>query len=281
MAGVFYADGTWTTENPKLTGPMDHAFWMSSVAFDGARSFGGLAPDLDRHCARLVRSAEAMGLKPTLDATRITEFCLEAIRRFPREAELYIRPMFYGTDGFVAVDPDSTRFVLAVYDSPMPGFKGISVCLSPLRRPAPDMAPTDAKASCLYPNSQRALRDAAKRGFDNAVLRDPIGNVAELATANIWIVRDGVAQTPVDNGTFLAGITRNRVRDLLRDAGTPVVERTLTWPDVYAADEAFSTGNYGKVVPIIRIEDRALQPGPVTRRARDLYFTYAETCRVA
>src|SRR3546814_6001125 len=74
------------------------------------------------------------------------------------------------------------------------------------------MAPTDAKASCLYPNSARALNEASKRGFDNAVVLDALGNVAELATANLWIAKDGVAVTPAPNGTFLNGITKQRAR---------------------------------------------------------------------
>ena len=280
MAGIYYADGKWTDENPKLTGPMDHAFWMSSVAFDGARAFQGLVPDLEPHCVRLVNSAVAMGLDPTLDADEVAELCREAVRKCPRDAELYIRPMFYATEGFVLPEPDSTKFVLAVYDSPLPGFTGFKACLSSYRRPARDMAPTDAKASCLYPNSQRALREAADRGFDNAIIRDPSDNIAEFATANIWIAKDGVVSTPVDNGTFLAGVTRRRVMDLLADNGVHVEERTTTWDDVMTADEVFSTGNYGKVMPVTQVEDRDLQPGPIATMAHDLYFEFAKSTSV-
>src|SRR3546814_12090816 len=91
------------------------------------------------------------------------------------------------------------------------------------------MAPTDAKASCLYPNSARALNEASKRGFDNAVVLDALGNVAELATANLWIAKDGVAVTPAPNGTFLNGITKQRAMQLLTAAGIEVRETRLTW----------------------------------------------------
>tara|TARA_A100001037_G_scaffold44941_3_gene36083 strand:+ start:1866 stop:2750 length:885 start_codon:yes stop_codon:yes gene_type:complete len=280
MAGIYYYDGQWYDENPKITGPMDHAFWMSSVAFDGARAFQGMVPDLQPHCDRLVRSAIAMGLNPPLEAVEIADLCREAVRRFPQDAELYIRPLFYATEGFVLPEPDSTECVLAVYDSPLPGFGGFKACLSSFRRPAPDMAPTDAKASCLYPNSQRALREAAERGFDNAIIRDPVGNIAEFATANIWIAKDGVAITPVDNGTFLAGVTRKRVMELLTDSGVEVEQQTLTWDDVFSADEVFSTGNYGKVMPVTQLEDRDMQPGPVATKAYDLYFEFAKSTSV-
>jgi len=137
------------------------------------------------------------------------------------------------------------------------------------------MAPTDAKASCLYPNSARALTEAAQRGFDNAVVLDAIGNVAELATANFWIVKDGTAITPVPNGCFLNGITKQRVMRLLEERGIKVVEARVTWQDVLTADEVFSTGNYGKVIPITRVEDRSLQPGPVYTAAREAYWDWA------
>jgi branched-chain amino acid aminotransferase len=280
MDAVFYYDGEWLTEAPLLTGPMQQSFWLSAVVFDGARAFGGCAPDLDRHCQRLNNSAHAMLLEPTMSAAEVTALCTEAVRKFPKDAELYIRPMYYAAAGFLTPDPASTTFVLAVYRSPIPPFSGIGVCLSSRRRPAPDMAPTDAKASCLYPNSSRALKEAEDRGFDNAVMLDPNGNVAELASANVWIVKDGVAMTPVPNGTFLDGVTRRRIIELLRQDGTEVRELTLTFDDVMAADEVFSTGNYTKVMPIIRVEDRDLQPGPVTKRARELYWDYAETTSV-
>src|ERR1700678_94345 len=99
-----------------------------------------------------------------------------------------------------------------------------------------------------------------------------LGNVAELSTANIFMVKDGVVFTPAFNGTFLAGITRARVIALLRETGTTVVETTLRYSDFQLADEFFSTGNYTKVSPIARIDGRDLQPGPIYRRARELYW---------
>ena len=141
--------------------------------------------------------------------------------------------------------------------------------------------PTDAKASCLYPNVARILAEATARGFDNAVVLDAASNVAEFATANLWLAKDGVAITPVTNGTFLNGITRQRVITLLREAGVEVQERVVTFDEVRGADELFSSGNYGKVMPITRIEDRDLQPGPIFNQARELYFKFAETSPVA
>jgi branched-chain amino acid aminotransferase len=277
-AAIFWHGGRWyQDQQPKLLGPMDHAMWMASLAFDGARAFDGLAPDLDRHCARLIDSTRKMLLEPTMDAEAVEDLCRQAIRRLPQGLPVYVRPMFYATRGFVTPEPDSTEFALAVYGSPMPEPGGISVCFSSYRRPARDAAPTDAKAGCLYPNMQRALVEASARGFDNGITLDASANVAELATANLWIARDGVALTPACNGTFLNGITRQRVIRLLREAGTEVQETTLTRQDILDADEVFSTGNYGKVLPITRVEDRHYQAGRIYQQARELYFEFART----
>jgi branched-chain amino acid aminotransferase len=137
------------------------------------------------------------------------------------------------------------------------------------------MAPTEAKASCLYPNVARASREAGARGFDAAVVLDPNGNVAEFGYMNLFFVGDGVVQTPAANGTFLNGITRQRVITLLRDAGVEVVERAVDFADLLSASEVFATGNYGKVLPCTRLEDRTLPIGPVYRQARELYFAFA------
>ena len=278
MEPVHFIDENWVEGEPLLLGPLTHATWMASVVFDGARAFEGVAPDLDLHCRRLIASARSLGLNPTHTAERVEAIAREGIARFPAGTALYIRPMYWAENGaqfFVAPDPDSTRFCCSLFERPMPEPGKMSICLSSFRRPAPDMAPTDAKASCLYPNSARALMAAAKKGFDNTVMLDPDGNVAELATANIWIGRDGVAHTPAANGTFLNGVTRQRVASLLGEAGIEVQERTITWDEITAADEVFTTGNLSKVMPITRVEDRELQPGPLFRRARELYWDYA------
>ena len=267
MDSICYVDGEWVEGNPKLTGPMNQAFWLGTTVFDGARAFDGCAPDVDLHCERLINSARSLMMEPTKTAAEIAELCLAGARR----------PMYYASGGFLRPDPETTTFVLAVYRSPMPDFSGMGVCLSTRRRPAREMAPTDAKATCLYPNTARALKEAQDRGFDNAVILDANGNVAEFATSNLWIVKDGIAKTPAVNGTFLNGVTRQRTIQLLRDDGVEVQETTLTFADVMDADEVFSTGNYGKVTPVVRVEDRDLQRGPLTNKARDLYWDYSKT----
>ena len=274
MKAWTYIDGRWVEGNPPVLGPMSHATWLSSIIFDGARAFEGVTPDLDLHCQRAVRSAENMLMKPMLSAGEIEEIAREGVRKFPKNAELYIRPMFFAEGGWIDPDPTTTRFMISVYESPLPK-GGFSACVSQYRRPSPETAPTDAKASCLYPLAGRIMMEAKTKGFENAIVRDLNGNVAEFATANLFFVKDGVVHTPQLNGTFLPGVTRARIIDLLKKAGHKVEERNVKLKDVQEADEVFSSGNYAKVQPCTRVEDRHLQAGPVYKRARELYWEFA------
>jgi branched-chain amino acid aminotransferase len=274
--GWHYIDGKWAAGDPMLMTVWSHATWLGAAVFDGARSFEGVTPDLDLHCQRAVRSAAALGLRSPLSAGEIREVIEDGIARFPKGTALYLRPFMWSTDGWMEPAPASTKIAISVVDYPLPDpARAASCTLSQWRRPSPETAPTDAKAVCLYAQAGRAAAEAKAKGFDEAVMLDPLGHVAEFASANIWIAKDGAAHTPIHNGCFLNGITRQRIAGLLRKAGVPVHERTLEYRDLLEADEIFSTGNYGKVMPFTRIDDRNLQPGPIFRRARELYWDFA------
>jgi len=278
MDWLYWQNGEWTTEEKPLVSLKDNTFWMGNAVFDGARAFENCAPDLDKHCQRALNSAACMLLKPDLSVERLIELCREGVAMFPEGSELYIRPMFYPRGGFFVPDPDTTQCAIVIHRLAFPDPKGFSACLSPFRRPYADMAPTNAKAACLYPNMQRAVAYANERGFDSAVIYKTDGTIAEFAGANLMIVKDGKISTASADGTFLAGITRARVMQLLEAEGNPVAEISLSEEELMDADEVFSTGNWGKVVPVTKIDDREYGAGPVTKHVRDLYWEYARTC---
>jgi branched-chain amino acid aminotransferase len=273
-----FFEGAWHQGNVPIMGPRTHAAWLASVVFDGARAFEGVAPDLDRHCARINQSAVNFKLKPAVDSQTWLGLAREGIARFAPNSELYIRPMYWaqnGAGGGVLFDAETTNWCLCIYVAPMPQPTGAAITLSPFRRPTAESAPVHAKAACLYPNNSRALIEAQARGFGNCLLLDALGNVAEFGNSNVFMAKDGVVYTPAPNGTFLDGITRQRVIGLLRGDGVTVVETTLKYEDFLGADEIFSSGNFAKVAPVIRIDDRSQQPGPVYSRARKLYWDFA------
>jgi branched-chain amino acid aminotransferase len=271
-------DGQWHEGNPPIMGPRSHAAWLGSSVFDGARVFEGTMPDIDRHCERVNRSAATIGLKATMAPDAIAGLVREGAKKFAPGTALYVKPMYWGEAegiGTIVPDPDSTQFCLSLFEAPMPVPGGLSLTKSSFRRPTLESMPTDSKAGCLYPNNARALLEAKARGFDNALVCDALGNVAETATSNVFMAKEGVVHTPYPNGTFLNGITRQRVMQLLRDDGVTVRESTLRYEDFAEADEIFISGNYSKVMPVLRIDGRDLQPGPFYRKARELYWAFA------
>jgi len=282
---VTFFEDRWHDGNVRIMGPRSHGAWLGSTVFDGARAFDGVLPDIELHCARVNQSAKKLMLRDKVPVQRWLELVREGVAHFDAGAELYIRPMYWARDGAagggVRFDPASTEWCLCIYEAPMPNEAGFSVTLSPYRRPTIDCMPVDAKAGCLYPNNSRALFEAYARGFDNCVLLDMLGNVAELANANLMTAKDGVVYTPVPNGTFLNGITRQRVIGLLREHGVTVIEKTMSWDEVAAADEVFSAGNYAKVAHASRIDSRPLRPGPFYKKARELYWEFAHRGRPA
>ena len=222
-----FFEGDWHAGNVPIMGPRTHGAWLASTVFDGARAFEGVAPDLEAHCERVNRSAVNFKLKPVVDVGTWLALAREGIARFDTKAELYIRPMYWaqtGAGGGVLFDPETTNWCLCIYVAPMPPITGSAITLSPFRRPTMESAPVDCKAGCLYPNNSRALSEAQSRGFSNCLLLDMLGNVAEFGNSNVFMAKDGVVYTPAPNGTFLNGITRQRVIDLLRSDGVTIVK---------------------------------------------------------
>jgi len=272
-----YFNGSWTEGNTPLFGAMDHSVWLGSSVFDGARAIRGRMPDLRLHLQRVIQSAERVGLACPYTVDEMEKLVRQGIGKFPADAELYIRPLVFGTDGLLIPVAEKSGFALTLFDAPMPPFTGFSACLSALRRPDASMAPTDAKASSLYANTTKALRAALTRGFDNAVMCDSLGQVAEFASANLFLVTpEGKVVTPAPNGTFLAGITRARVIELLATEGIVVEQRAVLPEELDTAAEIFNTGNYGKVTPCVRYESRTLPVGPIATLARDRYMAFAD-----
>lgn len=272
-------EGVWHDGNVPLIGAMDHSVWLGSSIFDGARSIHRMAPDLRAHCQRTYDSAHKMGLQMPLAIDELMRLAVEGIHRFAADTDLYIRPLVFATSGLLV--PEQSAFALTLFEAPLPPFEGFSAHLSQRRRPTPTAATTDAKASALYPNVARALREASAAGYQNAVVLDSDGKVAEFATANLFFVAsDGAVVTPAPNGTFLAGITRGRVIALLGESGVDVQQRTVEPDELDNAREIFSTGNFGKVMPCTRYRARTLPIGPIATLARERYMSYAERCRV-
>ncbi|KIC37701.1 aminotransferase [Ruegeria sp. ANG-R] len=278
-----YFDGQWHDGDAPIMRAADHGAWLGSSVFDGARFFDGMTPDLDAHCTRVNRSAEALMLTPSVTTEHMVDLVHEGLQSYAPDTAVYIRPMYWGIDGdHTAIIPqeNSTGFAICLEEIPMaPETASATLTTTRFRRPVLESAVVNAKAGCLYPNNARMLQEARGKGFSNALVADAMGHVAETATANIFMVRDGEVLTPIPNGTFLAGITRARHIKNLRADGVTVHETVLSFDDFHDADEVFMTGNMSKVTPITALDDTQYQVGPIARRAREMYWDWAASNR--
>ena len=274
-----YFNGAWHSKDIPIINAADHGAWLGSGVFDGARYFDGMSPDLLAHCDRVNRSALALMITPTVSTQDMVEIVREGLKYYDETSAVYIRPMYWGVDGdatAIVPDPDTTGFAICLEEIPMaPATASATLTRTQFRRPVLEDAVVNAKAGCLYPNNARMLSEARSKGFNNALVADAIGNVAETATANIFMVKDGDVFTPVPNGTFLAGITRARHIRNMRADGMNVHETVLSFADFETADEVFMSGNMSKLTPVTAFDDAHYQIGPVARKVRDMYWDWA------
>ena len=274
-----YFEGTWHKGDVPIMRAADHGSWLGTTVFDGARYFDGVAPDLAAHCARVNRSAEALMITPTVTAEDMVALCWEGLAQYSNDVAVYIRPMYWALDGGdlgVVPKEGATGFCICLEQIPMaPESAAATLTTTKFRRPVLEDNVVNAKAGCLYPNNARMLAEARDKGFGNALVADIMGNVAETATANIFMVKDGEVFTPIPNGTFLAGITRARHMINMRADGIKAHEKVLSFQDFHDADEVFMSGNMMKVTAIKAFDDTSYQHGPITKRIREMYWDWA------
>ncbi|MCF7699404.1 branched-chain amino acid aminotransferase [Loktanella sp. M215] len=274
-----YFEGRWHDGDLPVMRAADHGSWLGTTVFDGARYANGVVPDLAAHCARVNRSAQALMITPTVAADAMVQIVREGLAAYSPDTAVYIRPMYWALEGGdlgILPKEGATGFAISLEAIPMaPTTASTTLTTTRFRRPVMEDNVVNAKAGCLYPNNARMLAEARSKGFGNALVADAMGNVAETASANVFMVRDGTVLTPIPNGTFLAGITRARHITNLRANGYDVIETVLTFDDFRAADEVFLSGNMTKVTPVAAFEDRHYNSGPVTTAVREMYWDWA------
>jgi len=273
-----YYNEKWYKKDVAILKSFDHGAWLSGMVFDGARYFDRVTPDLITHMERVLKSAILVNLKPDIDVDELIELVKDGIKMFPKNAELYIKPMFWCESG-IAIDnnPDDTKFILSLAQLPLSPPGKLTACFTNRIKPLPLCDIVEAKASCLYPNSATAQRLARAKGFDDAVMNDALGNVAEFTSSNLFMVKDDKVYTPEHNGMFLNGVTRRRVIELCKDNDIKIIEIKMSPDFLMDADEIFMTGNLNKVLSVTKLEDNDLGIGEVSTRIRDLYFEWAKT----
>ncbi len=269
--GAIWLDGELVPWREAQVHVLTHAMHYASAVFEGQRAYGGEIFALSEHSRRLRRSAELLGFEIPWTADQIDRACRDALGASGLR-DAYVRPIAWRGSEQMGVAAPNSRIHLAVacwewgaYFGTAALERGLRLDLATWRRPAPYTAPTESKAAGLYMICTLAKHRAADRGFDDALMLDWRGQVAEATGANIFFVRDGALHTPTPD-CFLDGITRRTVMRLAEARGVPVVERAI-WPEeLEGFQQCFLTGSAAEVTPVGSIGPWRFEVGDLTRR---------------
>jgi branched-chain amino acid aminotransferase len=258
---------------------LTHALHYGSAVFEGIRVYptrrGAAIFRLREHVERLYEGAAAYGMTMPFDAATMFATIRSTVAASTLDAA-YVRPLAFYAGDTVRLAPETvcpTKVLIAVlpFNGLRPGQLQYSAGLTHVMKTPSASAPSWVKAGGHYTNSIRALHDVNRRGFDEAILLNDRGEIAEGSGENIFVVRDGMLVTNDRDADILPGITRDSIIAIARAAGIPVTVRVLTVDDLANADEAFFTGTAAEVVPISRFETRTFSEGPLTERLRTTY----------
>jgi branched-chain amino acid aminotransferase len=255
---------------------LTHGLHYASSVFEGERLYNGRVYKLEEHTARLFESARILGMTIPYTQDEISRATLEAVAA-QGFTDAYIRPVVWrGSEQMSVAAPNSKIHVaIAVWQWPSyfdarQKLKGIRLELSRWRRPAPDTAPTQAKAAGLYMICTMSKHDAESRGYADAMMLDYRGYVAEATGANIFFVENGKLHTPIAD-CFLNGITRQSVMALARARQIPVIERHIKPEELSSFTECFLTGSAAEVTPVCEIGDYRFTPGALSELLMTAY----------
>jgi branched-chain amino acid aminotransferase len=260
---------------------LTHALHYGTSIFEGIRAYWTgkdlLIFRLDDHIDRMFRSAKILGIKVPYTADEVRKAIIETLKANGFREDVYIRPILFVSTPTVTLDVRVLDVSLAVIAFPFGKYlppEGIRATIVSWRRVSNTMLPVMAKIGGIYVNSVLALVEARNKGFDEAILMDANGYIAEGSGENIFIVRKGKIYTPPTYASILEGITRDTVIKLATDEGIPVEERPIAREEVYIADEVFLVGTAAEVTPVVEIDGRIIgdgKPGPVTKKLAELY----------
>ncbi len=250
---------------------LTHGLHYASSVFEGIRAYNGHAFRLHDHNLRLKRSAEILEMNLTFDVETIDAACNEMLEA-NKLKDAYLRPVVWrGSEMMGIIGCDAPAQVAVAcwqwgrYFSPELLDKGTSLKQPKWAKPAPNTAPTEAKAAGLYMIGTLAKHEGERAGYSDALMLDFRGLVAESSGANLFMVKDGVIKTPIPD-CFLNGITRQTVIDMARRAGYTVEETRITLDELMAADEVFLCGTAAEITPVGKINDQSFTVGAVTKR---------------
>ncbi|MGF1608264.1 MAG: branched-chain amino acid aminotransferase [Kiloniellales bacterium] len=274
--GVIWFNGELLPWRDATVHVLTHGLHYGSCVFEGERCYGGTIFKMTEHHERLHESARVLGFEIPYSVAEI-DAAAETVLQANGIVDGYVRPVAWRGSEMMGVSAQQTRINVAIaawdwpaYFTPEARLKGIRMTVSQWRRPAPDTAPTKSKAAGLYMICTLSKHAAEARGYNDALMLDYRGRIAEATGANVFLVQDGKLHTP-DPDCFLDGITRRTVIELARQRGYEVIERAIMPDELAKTSEVFITGTAVEVTPVCEIDQYSFTPGEITK---DLLTAY-------
>jgi len=285
-SGSLWYDGNLVPWTEAKTHVLTHGLHYGSCVFEGERIYGGTIYKLKEHTERLFKSAEVLGMKIPFTHDQINAACIEAAQA-QNIKDGYVRPVVFRGSEMMAVSAQNTKIHVAIavwewpsYFDPKEKLKGIRLAIADWKRPAPDTAPTQAKAAGLYMICTLSKHAAEAKGYADAMMLDYRGYVAEATGANIFFVKDGSVHTPIAD-CFLNGITRQSVIAIAKAHQIPVIERHIMPEELAQFSECFITGSAAEVTPVSEIGPYRFKPGKLTETLMNAYADEVRGVKVA
>ena len=275
-SGFIWFDGKLVKWNQAKIHVLSHGLHYASCVFEGARIYNGKIFKLNEHTKRLFLSARTLGFKLPYSENKINKACKQIIKK-QKIKNGYLRPFAWRGSEMMAISAQNTTIHVAIatwemstYFDKKKKFNGIKLQTSKWMRPPAETAPTNAKAAGLYMICTLSKHIAEKNGFDDSLMLDSNGYVAESTGANIFLVKNNKLYTPVAD-FFLNGITRQTVIDLARKNNINVTEKRIYPKELFNADEIFLTGTAVEITPISQIDKKKFKVGQITQRLITLF----------
>jgi branched-chain amino acid aminotransferase len=279
--GSLWYDGRMVPWKDAKTHVLTHGLHYGSCVFEGQRIYGGTIYKLKEHTARLFKSAETLGMKIPFTEDQINQACID-VAEVQGIKDGYLRPVAFRGSEMMAVSAQNTKIHVAIacwpwpsYFSPAEKLKGIRLDIAEWKRPAPDTAPTQAKAAGLYMICTLSKHAAEAKGYADALMMDYRGYIAEATGANVFFVQDGTLHTPLPD-CFLNGLTRQSVIAIAKRRNIPVIVRHIKPEEMTGFTECFLTGSAAEVTPVSEIGPYRFKPGALTET---LMTAYADEVR--